>query len=382
MFRLRSIALVIALLAGTCLAPARALRAKHPIPPTRNPHSPGFVKARELLGGSVAPANAAICAFVAVVAGRNQSEETRVRQRLAPPPDWAFVVEPPASASHAPAKSADDTPRHVPGSQAAFTLRQINDGFNPPDWHPAEHPPMPEIVAHGRRPDVLACGYCHLPNGQGRPENASLAGLPAAYIVQQMADFKDGLRKSSKITVPISAMITHEAKATPKEIKAAAEYFSRLKPKPWIHVVETRTVPRTHAEDWMMIPVGRGGTEPIGQRIIETPVNVEQTKLRNDESGFIAYVPVGSVEKGKALVTTGGAAKTVQCAVCHGPGLRGSGNVPSIAGRSPSYIVRQLYDFRSGARAGADAELMKPVTAKLTLDDMLSIAAYLATLNP
>ena len=271
----------------------------------------------------------------------------------------------------------------MPGSKQAFTQAQINAaGFNPPDWHPDGHPPMPEIVAHGRKPAVSACGCCHLPNGQGRPENSSLAGLPAAYVVQQMADFKDGLRKSSKTTVPIAAMITHETKATKKEIKAAAEYFSRLKPKPWIRVVETGTVPRTHAVGWMLVPSAGGGTEPIGRRIIETPVNVEQTEVRNDASGFIAYVPVGSIRKGKALVTTGGARKTIQCATCHGLDLRGNGNVPSIAGRSPSYIVRQLYDFQSGARNGADAQLMKPVTAKLTVDDMLSVAAYLASLHP
>jgi len=329
----------------------------------------------------ISAALVAICAFVVVAAARNQSEKTKA-QRTQGPPYWAFVVEPPAYASNAQAKPADDTPRHVPGSRAAFTLRQINDGFNPPDWHPEEHPPMPEVVAHGRKPDVFACGFCHLPNGQGRPENAGLVGLPAAYIVQQMADFKDGTRKASKNTLPIAVMVTHETKATPKEIKAAAEYFSRLKPKTWVRVVETRTVPRTHAVGWMLVPVAGGGTEPIGRRIIETGANVEQTEMRNDESGFIAYVPVGSLRKGKALVTTGDAEKTIQCGICHGPDLRGSSNVPTIAGRSPSYIVRQLYDFHTGTRSGADAQLMKPVTAKLTLDDMLSIAAYLASLHP
>jgi cytochrome c553 len=330
----------------------------------------------------VSAASVAICAFVVVAPARNQSEKTKAQQTHEPPPYWAFTVDLPAHRSHALAKPLDDTPRHVRGSRAAFTLRQINDGFDPPDWYPAEHSPMPEIVAHGRKPDVLACGYCHLPNGQGRPENASLAGLPVGYIVQQMADFKRGLRKSSKLTVPIAAMVTDETKASAREIQAAAEYFSQLKPKPWIRVVETSTVPRTRAAGWMLVPSARGGTAPIGQRIIETPVNVEQTEMRNDASGFIAYVPVGSVENGKATVTTGGGGKTIQCAICHGPDLRGNGKVPSIAGRSPSYIVRQLYDFRSGARAGADAPLMKPVTAKLRVDDMLAIAAYLASLHP
>ena len=177
-------------------------------------------------------------------------------------------------------------------------------------------------------------------------------------------------------------MITHETKANAAEIQSAADYFSRIKPKPWIHVVETRTVPKTHVAGWMLVPTAGGRKEPIGHRIIETPVNLELTEMRDDASGFIAYVPVGSVEKSKALAATGGAGKTVNCEMCHGPGLRGKGNVPSIAGRSPSYIVRQLYDFRRGSRNGPDAQLMKPVTAKLTLDDMISIAAYLASLHP
>ena len=329
-------------------------------------------------------ASLAICALVAVATARSQSGRTNAQPGHEPPPYWAFTGNPPAPASSRPAPKPDiHTPLHVPGSKQAFTQQQIDAAtFAPPDWHPDGHPPMPEIVSHGRNPAVMACGFCHLPNGQGRPENSSLAGLPAGYIIQQMADFSSGRRKPSKNTIPIEAMTTHETKANAAEIKAAADYFSQVKPKPWIRVVETRTVPRTHASRWMLVRTAGGGSEPIGHRIIETPVNQELTELRDDASGFIAYVPRGSVEKGKALATTGGAGKTMNCEMCHGPGLRGKGNVPSIAGRSPSYIVRQLYDFRSGSRNGPDAQLMKPVTARLKMDDMISLAAYLASLHP
>ena len=100
------------------------------------------------------------------------------------PPPWAY----PVTTAAQPAKD-DGTPKHVPGSSQAFTLTQIRSPFDVPDWHPDEHPAMPEVVTHGRAPDVRPCGYCHLPNGLGRPENASLAGLPASYIAQQVADF-------------------------------------------------------------------------------------------------------------------------------------------------------------------------------------------------
>jgi cytochrome c553 len=123
--------------------------------------------------------------------------------------------------------------------------------------------------------------------------------------------------------------------------------------------------------------------EPIGMRIIEVPENVEQTLVyRNPRSGFIAYAPTGSIKKGQALVTSGGNGKTVRCATCHGADLKGIGPVPSIAGRSPSYVARQLYDFQSGARKGPWADLMKEAVAKLTEEDFVNITAYTASLAP
>ncbi len=121
------------------------------------------------------------------------------------------------------------------------------------------------------------------------------------------------------------------------------------------------------------------GTEPIGSRILELPEDSERTLLRDSRSGFIAYVPVGALAKGEELVRTGGG-KTIQCTVCHGEDLNGIGSVPSIAARSPSYLVRQLYDMQQGTRRGPMAALMQPVVANLTSDDMLNIAAYVASM--
>ena len=155
-----------------------------------------------------------------------------------------------------------------------------------------------------------------------------------------------------------------------------------LHPKPVIRVIETNTVPKSFVAGWFLAAVKTGDVEPIGPRIIEVPEDLEQFEHRDARSRFIAYVPVGSVEKGQALVTTGGGGKTVQCRICHGPELKGLGPIPGIAGRSPSYIVRQLYDFKSGVRAGIGSALMKPTVANLTVDDMLSLAAYTASLPP
>jgi cytochrome c553 len=314
-----------------------------------------------------------------------------------PPPAWAygFTAPPPPSTNGAspapPAPAAtpaapaapDPTPRQVPGSPATFTLAEIRNGFGPADWFPGDHPPMPDIVAHGKRPDVRACALCHYPNGKGRPENAGVSGLPVSYFIQTMNDFKSGARRSADARKANTNIMIAIAKGmTDEEVKAAAEYFAAMKWTPWIKVVETATVPKTRIAGGMFLKLAGAETEPIGSRIIETPEDTERTEvLRDPRSPFFAYVPVGSLEKGEALVATGGG-KTTACSVCHGADLKGLGPVPGLAGRSPSYTVRQLYDTQHGARSGVWAELMKPVVAKLTNDDMLAIAAYTASLRP
>ena len=322
-------------------------------------------------------------AVLLAAAAFSQTQSTISHQPIEPPPYWAYAVNPPASPADAGAKPDDGASLHLSGNKISFTRSQVNDLFNVPDWHPAAHPPMPEIVAHGRKPEVYACGYCHLPNGQGRPENSSLAGLSAAYIIQQLADFKSGARKSSDPDLkPVAYMVANETKATDAEIQIAANYFASLKPKPSIRVVEAKFVPKTHVAGWMLVVSTPHEMESIGDRIIETPENLERTELRDDTSGFIAYVPPGSLKRGRNLVTTGANGKTTICATCHGPNLKGLKNVPSIAGRSPGYIVRQLYDMQSGARAGVNFPQMKPVVANLSLYDLIDIAAYTSSLEP
>lgn len=293
-------------------------------------------------------------------------------------PAWAYPWAPDFKAA-----PDDGVPKHVPDSDAAFTITQERDLFFVPDWHPADHPPMPDAVAHGRRPDARACGSCHRASGTGGPENASLAGLPADYIVQQMADFKSGARSfAGPARSPETLMIAIAKAATDDEVHAAAVYFSALKPTPNIKVVETDNVPKTQIARVFYTTLPDAGMEPLGQRIVEVPVDMAQFEHRDSRAQFTAYVPVGSVARGEALVKTGGAGKTAPCATCHGPDLRGIAPIPGIAGRSPSYLVRQLYDFREGKRAGATAELMKSTVANLTHDDMIALGAYLGSLQP
>ncbi len=293
------------------------------------------------------------------------------------PPPWAYPVNPPDFKP----PPDDGTLRRVPDSTASMTLTQVRDLFYAPDWHPGDHPPMPEVVASGRKPNVFACGVCHRADGPGGPENAYLMGLPAAYIVQQLADFKSGARKSSvPDRIPTKLKTTLAANVTDAEVQAAAAYFSALKPRAVIRVVETEMVPKTIVSGWFLTALNTDEKEAIGERIIEVPENLEQFVSRDTRSRFIAYVPTGSIEKGRVLAASGDQA--VRCGTCHGPDLKGLGAVPGIAGRSPSYIVRQLYDFKHGARAGADSAQMKPSVEKLSIRDMISLAAYAASLEP
>lgn len=293
---------------------------------------------------------------------------------------WAYVLNESVGSSETP---DPDEVVSVPGSSLSMARSAININNGPPDWHPDGHPPMPELVSTGGGDGVVACGYCHLPNGQGKPENAGLAGQPYEYIVQQMADWRTGLRKTGEPRMgPPSFMVRIGLATSDEQARVAAEYFSSIDFKPWIRVVETDRVPRTRFSGWIHKVIEGGGTEPIGYRIVETPENLRRTELRDDASSFIAYVPTGSVARGESLATTGGNGKTETCSVCHGPELRGIGPVPALAGRSPSYMARQLYDLQTGVRNGAWSDLMDAAVADLTTEDIVDLVAYIASLEP
>lgn len=292
------------------------------------------------------------------------------------PPAWAYPVNPP-NFQRAP---DDGTIRRVPDSAAGFTLTQVRDLFAAPDWHPEDHPPMAEIVVKGRKPDVFACGVCHRADGAGGPENASLFGLSAEYIMRQTTEFKAGLRTNSAPRVATDLMIKLSKAVTDQELKQAADYFASIKPRSNIAVVEADTVPTTHVRDLFLAAMDGSEKEPIGQRIIEIPENVEHFVSRDSRARFIAYVPFGSIQKGRVLAANSDL--RVQCAACHGTDLKGSTVAPGIAARSPTYMFRQLYDFKSGARKGANSELMKPVVENLSIEDMIALVAYSASLMP
>jgi cytochrome c553 len=307
-----------------------------------------------------------VCAVASILVARNlgAQEVLTVPEGL---PDWAFNIPDKIQ----PAGVKPEGIVKVPGSTKAYEAAKIAGNANPPDWFPDEHPPAPKAVTGGAG-IRFACGSCHLMSGQSHAEAADIAGMPAAYLIRQMAYYKVGTRMG-----PI-------AKATSDEdVRQAAEYFASLKPKAWVKIIETATPPKT-----FIATAGRhrvlhpdGGTEPIGRRILAIPEDPFRTEIRDPHSGFIAYVPPGSIARGEALVK-GGAGKTMQCAQCHGEALKGMGEVPRLAGQHPLHIARQLFDIRHGSSAGEAVAVMKPVVANLSEDDIIAISSYLGSLPP
>jgi cytochrome c553 len=268
-------------------------------------------------------------------------------------PDWAFMTpSPDAPAPQAGGGGGGGAPAAAPQAPAG----------------------VPQIVVAGKGAEVRPCNTCHTPSGMGQPESANIRGLNAAYFARQMADFRDGKRTGPRA----GAMIGFAKNLSDGEIKEIADYYAGLKPSYWVKITEAKQAPKTMVQrTGARTMVQDGGMEDLGNRIIEVaqnPALVRQMEM----PAFTAFVPEGSVTKGMDIVTTG-AGKTTQCRACHGDDLHGQIDFPSLAGRSPTYIARQLYSFKSGLRTGPNADIMKGVAQNLTDDDIIAVAAYISS---
>lgn len=261
---------------------------------------------------------------------------------------------------------------HLSGSIRTYRREQL-EGLAP-DWWPQDHPSMPTIVAAGRDKGI-PCAECHGPAGAGVPHTATLTGLPAAYIIEQVKGFRDGSRANDEMHFEAS----HVSDA---DVRQAATYFSGLRlGEGRVRIIEAARVPATHIETYMLVRTVGGGSEPIGDRIIELPLDPERVRMGDARARFIAHVPNGSVARGR-LLASGGAGGIIACMSCDGADLRGVANVPPLAGRSPTYLTRQLVQVALGNRQRAPVQLMQQVASRLTFKDMISVAAYAASLNP
>jgi len=346
--------------------------------------------------------------FSATFVAAQQSPAPKVDPAIAPShqpgfPLWAYGhISPPKTPEDWSQMCLGDRPRdcdipngappditgelmYLEGSEFAFTQSQISAPYGPADWFPQDHPAMPDVVAHGKEDiGMRSCAICHLPNGQGGTQNGPVAGLPVDYFLRQLEELASGARKGSDThKANVLQMAATARKLTDEEAREIAEYYSSIPFKQWVRVIESDTVPKFTATRSGLFKEAEGNeTEPLGNRLVELPENTYYTyNLRHPFSGVVAYVPLGSLARGKEIVETGGGV-SVTCAACHGADLRGTPIAPPIAGRQPSYIGRQLYDFQQGNRNGLMAPLMLPTVQNLTPEDLIAISAYVASLPP
>ncbi len=306
-------------------------------------------------------------------------------------PVWAYAIP------TKPSRPAVDRAREgervtLPGSPKSYTrgelinIKKAPDGLA--DWFPEEHAVPPALVSKGDMAEggraILPCAQCHYYTGKGKGENANIAAQPKEYIVATLKDMKLGLRTTAEPRKRnAAAMYKFAAAMTDKEIEEAAVYFSSLPSAPWIEVKESKLAPKVENVGGLLVALtgDQAGWEPLGRQIVETPVDGYHTEvLRDPHSGFIAYVPEGAIETGRRIVSQG-VRSVPACTSCHGSQLLGGGEIPSLSGRSPSYMARQINDFRRGARREPQAEIMKPIAKALRDDEIIAVTAYLASLG-
>jgi cytochrome c553 len=286
----------------------------------------------------------------------------------APADEWAFPgMGDPADAPAAPSSEA----MRLPGSQLIVHRSDFDSMTQAIDWFPDAHPPAPELVLHAKGEGAYPCGYCHLPDGSGRPENARLQGLPADYIVEQVEAFASGARQAAVpgyVPSRYMAEVAHSIQAS--DLEAAAAYFSQFEPRAHTQIVEAATIPA--AAPWHFVyRFDHSRHEALGQRSVEGPVDAQRFELRDPEARYIAYVPEGAIARGRAIAEHG-ASGGPACVTCHGQALVG------IAGASPSFLARQLIGFRARARNDSSAAPMQAVAARLTDAQIIDAAAFIA----
>ena len=295
-------------------------------------------------------------------------------------PDWAYTPPGPPGSPPPPSALPDDDNAvvRIPGTDKTFTRAQLRAAKETMDWFPQDRfGTPPDIVRYGKE-NVRQCTLCHLPDGSGRPENAPVASLSPVYFMQQMADYRQGLRRSADPRkANTTTMIGFAKLTTPEEDRAAAEFFARQPYPRRVKVVESKTAPKVRLQGGMhmAIPAAEGGgMEPLkADEIVEVPDDNLRAEARDTRMPWTAYVSPGTLARGKQV-----AAKH-QCATCHGSNLEGIGPVPALAGRSPSYMTRQLFDMKQGTRHGPWAELMKRIVNQLSVPEMAALSAYAAS---
>ena len=164
-----------------------------------------------------------------------------------------------------------------------------------------------------------SCFLCHGAEG----ESASavfprLAGQNAEYIAKQLANFKNGTRKSTAMASMVTSL-------SPEDMAALGQFYASRPP---------------HKEAAKDAPLAL-----VGQYIYQAG---------NKFSGVPA------------------------CVSCHGTNAEGAANLPRLAGQIPGYIHTQLKSFNKRERTNDNA-VMHAVVEKMTELEMAAVAEYVSS---
>lgn len=163
-----------------------------------------------------------------------------------------------------------------------------------------------------------SCFLCHGAEGESASEVfPRLAAQNADYIAQQLANFKDGTRKSS-------AMSNVVDKLSPEDMQALGAFYASRRPH------------KQEASDLLLAGAGRYIFEK-GNRYSGVPA----------------------------------------CASCHGATGEGNAIMPRLAGQYASYLETQLKQFNRRERT-SDNEVMHVVAENMTELEMAAVAEYLS----
>jgi len=221
---------------------------------------------------------------------------------------------------------------------------------------------MPSIVAGTVAPQpqtvVRSCGLCHYPNGKGRPENA---GVPVCCRLHlgatgRLQKWRAKNRGSGKRNTAV--MSGNAAGITDEEAMAAAQYFSLDEDDPLDQGSRDGNSGEDRNVGGFFVPLEGKETEPIGQRILKCRLIPRLTRcIATQESGWIAYAPMGSVKKARTWSLE---ARGQDSRVRRMPwrGFEGNGNFPHWRA-VPSYLARQLYDIQKIYAQRPGTQLMR-----------------------
>ena len=237
----------------------------------------------------------------------------------------------------------------------------------------------------GARPQACGHGLRLLPHTDrpGTPGKFR-AGRTARGVLQgATARLRSGKRKPTgpEAYLPSQNMLKIARAMTDAEIDASAKYFAQQK----LRAARVRdrepahTARRARGVDLRGSPRHRRSRRPAARSHQRT--RATRTPRRSPGIHRPMCRPAASTAA-SASSSRAMAARRQPCATCHLANLKGTDKIPPIAGRSPTYLLRQMLAFRNGRRTGEAAQQMKPVVEKLTLNEMIDVVAYLGSLVP